>query len=138
MLIHLGFQILHLGANFYVVIITCVKTAIILDWLRIFVPGKTRNAFFWTCWAVLICNVLYYIANLMALNLACIPYQAIWDITITDATCLDEKALDISSAVMNLLSDFILFGMVQKVIWRLQMSLKRKLGVSLIFAAGIL
>lgn len=115
----------------------CLKVAIMLDWLRIFVPGKTRNAFFWICWSVLVCNTLYYIANIVALNLECIPYQSIWDITIT-GKCLDQKALDISSAVMNLLSDITVIAVAQKVIWRLQMSLKKKLGVSLIFAAGIL
>ncbi|KAI3396139.1 hypothetical protein diail_470, partial [Diaporthe ilicicola] len=105
--------ILLIGANLYAVNIMCIKVAIMLDWLRIFVPGKTRNAFFWTCWAVLICNTMYYTANIVALNLECISYRAIWDITMT-GQCLDQKALDISSAVMNLLSDITIIALAQK------------------------
>lgn len=130
-------QIILYGGNLYCVNILCIKTAIMLDWLRIFVPAGTRNMFFWTCWTVLVTNTVYYISVIVALNLSCVPYQAIWDITMT-GKCLDQKALDISSAVMNLLSDFTIIALAQKVIWRLQMSLKKKLGVSLVFAAGIL
>lgn len=115
----------------------CIKVAIMLDWLQIFVPGSMRNTFFWGCWAVLVSNTMYYVANIIALNLECIPYRSIWDITIT-GKCLDQKALDISSAVMNLLSDIIIIALAQKIIWGLQMSLRKKLGVSIIFATGIL
>ncbi|KAI0010007.1 hypothetical protein F4779DRAFT_579574 [Xylariaceae sp. FL0662B] len=128
--------IILIGSNFYAVNIMCIKVAIMLEWLRVFVPGRTRNTFYWSCWAVLIVNTTYYIANVVAINLTCIPYQAIWDITMS-GKCLNQKALDTSSAIINLVSDLVIMGLAQQVIWRLQMSIKKRLGVSLIFAAGI-
>ncbi|KAI0389135.1 hypothetical protein F5Y17DRAFT_450189 [Xylariaceae sp. FL0594] len=128
--------VLLIGANFYAVNILCIKVAIILEWLHVFVPGRTRNTFFWSCWAVLVVNTTYYIANVVALNLTCIPYQAAWDVLVA-GKCLDQKALDTSSAAINLISDITLITLAQRVIWTLHMSLKQKLSVSLVFAAGI-
>lgn len=108
-----------------------------LDWIRIFVPSRTRNVFFYACWAVLIVNTTYYIANIIATNLACIPFRAIYDKTIP-GKCLDEKALDSSSAAINLISDLTILILAQKVIWRLHISVKKKLGVSVVFAVGLL
>ncbi|KAF2965399.1 hypothetical protein GQX73_g8171 [Xylaria multiplex] len=128
--------ILLIGANFYDANILCIKVAILLDWLHIFVPGKTRNKFFWACWAILTINTLYYIANIVAVNLSCIPFEASWNILVA-GRCLDQKALDTSSAVINLISDLTIMALAQQVIWNLHMSLKTKLGLSLIFAAGL-
>lgn len=105
--------------------------------MHIFVPGKTRNKFFWACWVVLAINTLYYIANIVAVNLTCIPFEASWNILVA-GKCLDQKALDTSSAVINLISDLTIMVLAQQVIWNLHMSMKRKLGLSLIFAAGLL
>lgn len=128
--------ILTIGANFYAVTIMCIKVSIMLDWIRIFVPSRTRNVFFYACWAVLIVNTTYYIANIIATNLACIPFRAIYDKTIP-GKCLDEKALDSSSAAINLISDLTILILAQKVIWRLHISVKKKLGVSVVFAVGL-
>ncbi|KAI1274547.1 hypothetical protein F5Y07DRAFT_372728 [Xylaria sp. FL0933] len=127
--------ILLIGANFYAVNILCIKLAIILEWLHIFVPGKVRTTFFWVSWAVLVVNTSYYIANIVALNLTCIPFRAAWDVLVA-GKCLDQKALDTSSAAINLISDVTLIGLAQRVIWTLHMSKKRRLGLSLVFAAG--
>ena len=114
-----------------------LKVAIMLEWLRIFVPNKVHNVFFWTCWVVLALNASWYTINIIILNVACTPYSAIWDITIT-GSCIDSRTVELCSAAVNLVSDIIIVAIVQKVIWGLQMSLKTKVGVSIMFAAGIL
>ncbi|KAH8890387.1 hypothetical protein GQ53DRAFT_588381, partial [Thozetella sp. PMI_491] len=128
--------IILIGSVFYDMVIMCIKLAIILEWLHIFVPAGLRGAFFWICWVVLVINTLYYIANIMAINLACVPYRAIWDITI-EGRCIDTKPVYLSAAAINMFSDLVLFAIVQRVIWGLRLSLMTKFGVSLIFAAGI-
>ncbi|KAI1113664.1 hypothetical protein F5Y14DRAFT_207443 [Nemania sp. NC0429] len=47
--IRVPIYILLIGSNFYAVNILCIKVAILLDWLHMFVPGKTKNKFFWAC-----------------------------------------------------------------------------------------
>ncbi len=39
-------QLVHIGSEFYAVCITLLKTAILLEWVRIFVPRATRGGFF--------------------------------------------------------------------------------------------
>lgn len=48
------------------------------------------------------------------------------------------KAVNLSSAVINFLSDVIIFALPQQVIWGLRMTKGKKLGVAALFAAGIL
>ncbi|KAK8065058.1 hypothetical protein PG997_011805 [Apiospora hydei] len=135
-LTRISVQIILIGSIFYALVIVFLKVAIMLEWLRIFVPNKVRNAFFWTCWLVLVLNVVYYVINITLLNVACTPYRANWDITV-DGSCRDPRAVELTSAAMNLISDVVMVVMIQKVIWGLQMSIKAKIGVSVMFAAGI-
>ncbi|KAI1824075.1 hypothetical protein F4861DRAFT_507709 [Xylaria intraflava] len=129
-------KVITIGGSFYSGNMLFIKIAILLDWLHMFVPGKTRNAFFWACWAVLSVNTLYYIAAIVAINLTCIPLEAWWNFFV-HGHCLNQKAVDTSAAAADLVSDLAILGLAQKVIWNLQMSIKKKLGLSFIFAAGI-
>jgi large subunit ribosomal protein L36e len=57
---------------------------------------------------------------------------------ITTGRCLDVRAINIAAAAINTVSDLSILVLPQKVIWELQMSVKRKVGVSAIFLAGVL
>ncbi|KAK0610183.1 hypothetical protein B0T17DRAFT_500892 [Bombardia bombarda] len=132
--------IIHLGANFYGIVIGCMKTAILLDWLQMFTPGnarKTNTKFFYACWAVISVNALYYFSATITQNLSCIPFEKIWDKTIPGGHCIDEKVLQIVAAAINLVSDVAILILPQHIIWKLQISQQKKIGVSLIFAVGI-
>jgi hypothetical protein len=118
--------------------IGALKTAILLEWLRIFNPTGKRNTFFWACHIILWINILFYSASFFAINLACIPRQRIWDKTITEGHCFNENELYLAGTIVNLISDVAILLVPQKVIWSLKMSVKRKIGVSLIFATGLL
>lgn len=52
--------------------------------------------------------------------------------------CINKRALDLSSAYFNLVADLFILLLPQRVIWTLQMSRQRKIGVSSIFSVGIL
>lgn len=128
----------YVGWILYSVNMLFVKASILIEWSRIFVPRGTRNAFFWTCQALLLCNILYYTAIIIAENLTCIPRQRIWDPTITGGKCISAKNQLVSSSVINVMSDLMILALPQKIVWKLQLSKRKKLGVSLIFAIGIL
>ncbi|KAI1464733.1 uncharacterized protein F4812DRAFT_441784 [Daldinia caldariorum] len=49
----------YLDENFYIFVVACLKVSILLDWVRIFVPVRTRNTFFWTCHVLLWLNLLF-------------------------------------------------------------------------------
>ncbi|KAI0465690.1 hypothetical protein F4859DRAFT_527824 [Xylaria cf. heliscus] len=128
---------IHICANLYSVHILVSKTAILLEWLHIFVPDGTRNTFFWACHILLWVNVLFYFSIIIVANLICFPFALIWDKTL-EGTCIDGKVIEVASAALNLTSDIIILVLPQRVIWNLQMKKKKKIGVSIIFAIGIL
>ncbi|KAI0818348.1 hypothetical protein GGR55DRAFT_71664 [Xylaria sp. FL0064] len=123
--------------NFYLATMIFLKSAILLEWIRLFVPGKTRNAFFWTCHTVAILNALYYTANIIVENVSCTPKAYWWDKSLT-GHCLNGTVLALTSATVNLAFDIIILILPQKVIWTLNMSPSRRLGVSFVFVIGVL
>ncbi|KAI1428153.1 hypothetical protein F5Y12DRAFT_733882 [Xylaria sp. FL1777] len=123
--------------NFYLATMIFLKSAILLEWIRLFVPGKTRNAFFWTCHAVAILNALYYTANIIVENVSCKPKAYWWDKSLT-GHCLNGTVLALTSATVNLAFDTVILILPQRVIWSLNMSTPRRLGVSFVFVIGVL
>ncbi|KAI0538554.1 hypothetical protein GGR58DRAFT_501059 [Xylaria digitata] len=130
--------ILHVGANLCAVTITILKVSILLEWIRIFVPFGTHNRFYWTSMVVLVLHTLFYIAWIILENLSCEPYRKIWDITVAKGHCIDIKKIYILEAGVNLFANFIIIALPQWTIWTLQMPIKKKIGVILVFAIGIL
>ncbi|KAI0974904.1 hypothetical protein F4678DRAFT_421202 [Xylaria arbuscula] len=125
-----------IGTNFYVLFICMLKASILLEWLRIFSPPGDRTAFFWICWATLTFNVVWWSQTLIVLNVQCTPHSLIWDKTLA-GSCIQQKLHDLIAAVLNLLMDLIIFALPQRVIWRLQLPLRKRFGLSLVFAIGI-
>ncbi|KAI1119778.1 hypothetical protein F5Y10DRAFT_259644 [Nemania abortiva] len=128
--------LVHIGSEFYAVSILLLKTAILLEWVRIFVPRGTRGSFFWTCHALLWTNVVFYTAILISANATCKPYAKLWDKTLP-GNCSDNNEFDVATASYNFLSDLLILLLPQRMIWRLHLKAKKKIGIAVIFAIGI-
>ncbi|KEY68281.1 hypothetical protein S7711_07033 [Stachybotrys chartarum IBT 7711] len=126
-----------IGMNIYSAGIGLIKTAVILEWLRIFAPTRERNFFWWASHIILWINIIFYSFVLIAVNLSCLPHRRIWDRTVP-GRCIDIVNLELTTAVVNLTLDLITLLIPQKVIWKLQMSRQKKIGVSVVFAVGLL
>ncbi|KAI1634289.1 hypothetical protein F4809DRAFT_534434 [Biscogniauxia mediterranea] len=131
-------RMVHICSNLAAGTICLIKAAILIEWDRIFVPRGVRNYFFWTSRVILAIHVLFHLSWIMAENLGCTPYQKIWDETIAEGTCIDQKLLYTPAAIVNLITNFVVLLLPQKVIWDLQLSPRNKIGVSVVFAVGIL
>ncbi|KAI1824651.1 hypothetical protein F4861DRAFT_504997 [Xylaria intraflava] len=114
-----------------------LKTAILHHWIRIFVPKGTRNWFYWIARSIMVANILLYSAAIIVSNLACFPHVKLWQFWVP-GRCIDKRNLDLSTSSFNLVFDLCTLLLPQKVIWGLQMDLKRKIGISVIFSIGIL
>ncbi|XXG96157.1 hypothetical protein Hte_002436 [Hypoxylon texense] len=130
---------LFLSASFYIGVVLTMKAAILLEWMRIFIPYGVRNRFFWLCYGVLGANTIFYVITLFVMNFACVPVQKNWDPLYVGGSCpINTQAVNIASAVLNLCSDVFILLLPQRIIWGLKMSKKTKIGVSVIFAIGII
>ncbi|OTA55086.1 hypothetical protein K449DRAFT_179173 [Hypoxylon sp. EC38] len=130
--------IFYVSSNCYNGAIGCLKAAILIEWLHLFNPRRVRNTFFWICQAILWINILYYAASAIAINVICTPHAKIWDKTIVEGRCGDSDTLYLSGTIINLISDILILSLPQTVIWSLKMTKPKRLGVSLIFAIGVL
>ncbi|KAI1847096.1 hypothetical protein JX266_006971 [Neoarthrinium moseri] len=77
-------------------------------------------------------------AAIFLLNFQCVPHEAIWDFTIKEKTCLPLNPLQLTSATIHLISDIAIFILPQKIIWSLNMSLRKRFGVAIVFSLGAL
>lgn len=115
-----------------------MKALILREWSRIFVPYGMRTAFWWTCHIVMAVNIAFYAAAIFLEDLSCFPYRRIWDKTVAGSQCLDFKIIVLVGASINVVLDVTTLILPQKAIWSLQLSRNKKIGVSLVFAVGIL
>lgn len=125
----------------YCVNIFLIKLAILLQLLRVFVPLKQRNAMFWTCHLLIWLNFFYYATYIFLTIFVCKPIRKGWSQRVyppIEGKCLHLTAAYEAGAAINTVSDFSIIVLPQPVIWHLQISLKKKIGLCLIFFVGLL
>lgn len=109
-----------------------------MDWCRVFVPiDKARNLFWITCWMVITLQCVWGLLCIILLNLQCRPHEAIWKFYIP-SKCYSLPEVMLTSASVQVISDLTMFILPQRIIWNLQMSWPKKIGISIIFGVGIL
>ena len=98
-----------------------------------------KNFTYWTVWILIGANFAVYTATLFAYVFACWPREHIWNPFATGkARCIDLAAALLSSSAINLISDFTILVLPILGISKLQMPLRRKIGVAAIFLTGAL
>ncbi|TGJ80279.1 hypothetical protein E0Z10_g8482 [Xylaria hypoxylon] len=114
------------------------KAAILLEWIRIFVPRKTRNWFYWAAWSIIAINSLFYFAALLVVIFAEWPIEYNWNLLVPGGRSLaDRKLLDLIATGVNLFTDISTFLLPQRIIWSLKMTRSRKIGISSMFSFGV-
>ncbi|KAI8964848.1 hypothetical protein F5Y11DRAFT_345047 [Daldinia sp. FL1419] len=124
----------------YSFLMPCIKSAILIQWCRIFVPRGNRlaNYFWWGAFFVISIQVAAAFSKIILLNLRCTPHSAIWDISIADRKCFSLYKIQASSATIQLVCDITILLLPQRIIWGLQMTWQRRLGVLTIFGMGLI
>lgn len=112
------------------------KLSILLLYMKIFVPTR-RGGVFWVNQVLIYINTLFYTGAVVALICQCIPRAKISNPR-SPGRCTNVYLSFMISGVFNVLSDFFILIFPLWAIWHLQMPLKRKFGVSIVFATGIL
>ncbi|CAI0648515.1 unnamed protein product [Colletotrichum noveboracense] len=122
----------------YSAVLPLIKTAILLDWCRIFTAGdKRKSVFWWCCMGVVGFQCLWGILCIILLNMQCTPHNAIWEFYVP-SKCFALPKVMLTSASVQVATDIVTVLLPQRIIWGLQMNLQRKIGISIIFGVGIL
>ncbi|KAI0889004.1 uncharacterized protein GGS22DRAFT_65983 [Annulohypoxylon maeteangense] len=126
------------GLMFYETVMMTIKPLILLEWIHIFILAGPRTAFKWTCYILGTINVLMYFIAIMIDAGSCRPRAYWWDKTIEGGTCINTIKLPIVTGTINAIIDLFILLLPQGIIWRLQMSSNKRIGVSLVFAVGVI
>lgn len=118
----------------YVTGLTLVKLSVLLFYVRVF---RTVQAYRVAFWIVGLIVVAWCVAQSFVALLACIPIQSAWDSSIP-GRCVSMEAASVGSSVTDILTDFILLVLPVPMVWNLQISFRRKIGVVGVFIAGYL
>jgi hypothetical protein len=129
-------QLENIASIVYCIAIMFAKLSILLLYMKIFVPTR-RGGVFWANQVLIYVNALFYFGAVVALICQCIPRAKISNPRLP-GRCTDVYLSFMISGVFNVLSDFFILAFPLWAIWHLQMPLKRKFGVSVVFATGVL
>ncbi|KAI5211442.1 hypothetical protein E4T38_01396 [Aureobasidium subglaciale] len=100
----------------YSATLALVKTAILIDWCRFFVIGDSRTGYFWRISAFLVClQIVWGILCIILLNTQCVPHAAIWKFYLSSKCYSLPKVMLISAS-----------------------TIRKKIGVSVVFGVGLL
>ncbi|KAI0409860.1 hypothetical protein F4802DRAFT_592744 [Xylaria palmicola] len=120
------------GSIFFGLNIVFLKIAILLDWMHIFVP-KTRNALYYIFTVLIWTNALLYSVGTLVEIFQCM----LKDIG-TKRCKIDIAKFTVVSGIINIISDLTILITPHWVVWKLNMSTIRKVGVSVLFLMGVL
>ena len=115
------------------------KTAILLQYLRLFAPQKVLDPFMWYGARVVIAAAgsFYCITTFLTIFI-CSPREAIWNPFITNYHCIDNGMLVFMICLYNILSDIVILILPARAICKLRISTGHKIKIVLLFAMGLL
>ena len=123
----------------YVIAISLAKLSLLLYLYRIFWVDKKFRIAAWILGTII---ALWAIITVFLAIFSCRPVTASWNITqrLDPKTVCNPKSYDVENAYgfCNVISDVVLVFLPIPCIYKMQMSLKKKLGVALVFATGLL
>lgn len=129
-------QLFNIASIIYGPAIGCTKVSILLLYRRIFSPQK-KSHFDRAIRLFIVILSLFYVAITLAKIFECTPRARIWDKR-RPGTCVNIPNLLNASGAFNTLTDILLLLIPVKVSWDLNTSVKRKVGVALLFTFGFL
>ncbi|OAL02110.1 hypothetical protein IQ06DRAFT_346705 [Phaeosphaeriaceae sp. SRC1lsM3a] len=120
----------------FTAIITLMKVAILLTYLRIF-PSKMNR---WFCYAMLFYTITLNISCFFVTLFQCSPASTYWEIFkyIGTAKCLNIKAIYYFHSAQNTFSDFVIFLWPAKDLLNVQVSLRQRITLTCMFSLGVI
>lgn len=131
--IHYAFLI-NASAVVYSVTILFAKLSILLLYLRVFSPARRVR---FAILAVMLANVAFYVIAIFVEIFQCKPRKKIWLVWI-EGKCINEIAAQITGAVWNTVSDFVILILPLNTVRALKIKKAAKIGTIAIFATGLL
>lgn len=122
------------GAVSYSATMLAVKLSILLLYRRIF-PLENFRIQWWLTVAV---TIGYSVGGMCASIFSCTPVAKSWDVTISNGHCINTGAFYIANGILNVITDLVILALPIPILWNLALTKKKKIALSILFAAGSL
>ncbi|OTA92039.1 hypothetical protein M434DRAFT_44677, partial [Hypoxylon sp. CO27-5] len=119
----------------YGITICITKLAVLCYYRRVFSPVR-RSPFDIAIVFFIAVLVLFYISTTIVKISECVPRAKIFDPSIP-GTCINTSMLLNASGLFNTITDAIILLLPVKAVWKMKMTLKKKLTVVLVFTFGL-
>jgi hypothetical protein len=83
-------QVLYVYPTVYCSMMLALKPAILLGWIRIFVPARSKGPLFWTASGLIAVNIMLWAAVVIILNFQCVPREKVFNRQLL-GYCIDRK-----------------------------------------------
>lgn len=112
------------------------KISVLLQLLQIFVPHK-REYRWYALMTLIGANAVFFTILMFLEIFECVPREKIWRPTLP-GKCLNIEKTFVATGVINVCDDFTILVLPLTWVWKLHVPTKRKVGISCVFAAGLL
>ena len=134
-----SWQWLYIARILYIPCMVFTKIAILLQYLRLLAPTKTTNpVLFIGAHAIIAIVVVYNVVIIAVTIFACTPREKFWNPLITEGHCLNQKIAVLILALLNIITDVAILLLPAWTIWKLQIPRRKRIGIILLFATGLL
>lgn len=124
-------QALLVGTTFFVLVSTTTKISILLYYRRIFAIQTYKRATL----ALSVVTGLTWLTSELGICLQCFPLRSVWDPFVA-GHCMDFNVFVLVMGLIDLLLDISILCLPMSIISRLNLSLRRKISLALIFLLG--
>ena len=117
------------------------KTSILLFYLRLFGTPGTRPGFRKLLYCTQVLVIMWFTGSLIPGIFRCHPIDNFWDPLVIGAPnarhyCTNNNTYYLASSAFNVALDFWILVLPLSIVWTLQLSGRRKVGLSAIFLLG--
>ncbi|KAJ4344387.1 uncharacterized protein N0V89_012127 [Didymosphaeria variabile] len=131
------------GILYWVNIVYCLysiptaaaKLSVLFQLRSIFTTGN-RNAVYWVIMVSIVVNFIFYTGLFFSYVFQCWPREKIWHGDTVAGKCTDAIQVNLSSGILNIVSDIEALLIPTWAIWHLSLPLKRKLAALSVFGVS--
>ncbi|CAF9927030.1 hypothetical protein IMSHALPRED_007103 [Imshaugia aleurites] len=134
-------KLIYAGNIPYLVLNSTTKTSVLLFYFRLFGTLGTRPGFRKLLFATQTLVVLWFVGSILPGIFRCHPIHDSWNPKLLGEPdvrhdCINDNTYYFSSSVLNVALDLWILLLPISIIWTLQLSARRKVGLSAIFLLG--
>ncbi|CAH0051226.1 unnamed protein product, partial [Clonostachys solani] len=121
----------------YSVPTAAAKLSVLFQLKSIFTTGA-KNSIYWVIVVSIVINIIFYLGLFFSYVFQCWPREKIWLGDTVEGKCTDAIQVNLSSGVLNIISDVEALLIPAWAIWHLSMPIKRKLAAFAVFGVSLI